>query len=172
MTAVAAFPDFDFRLCKHFRKFDILEQRTVALFMMLFDGGDEAELCGKFGEAFLFGGLCELLIHIRPLVVFARCGGSQIFGRIADAFELLEPELCVLLFIVCRLQKERRDLLVAFLLGNGCKVGVLVPCLRFPRKSRFEVFLGLRACILVVHGFLLSERQFILRKGAVRRLVL
>lgn len=50
MTAVAAFPNFDFGLCKHFRKLDVLEQRAIALFVMLFDGGDEAELCGKFGK--------------------------------------------------------------------------------------------------------------------------
>ena len=103
MSAVAAFPDLDFGLGKHLCKFDVLEKGAVPLFVVLFDGGDETEFGGEFGEAFLFGGLSKLLVHIRPFVVLARRGGCQVFGRVADALEFLEPQLCVFLFVVCRL---------------------------------------------------------------------
>ena len=55
MTAVAAFPDFDFTLLKDLLGFDVLQQGTVTLFMMLLNGSDAAEFGGQFRETFFFG---------------------------------------------------------------------------------------------------------------------
>ena len=71
MTAVTAFPNFDLALFKYPSGFDIFEQCAVSFFMVLFNFGDQSELCGKLREALRLGGLGKAFIHIRPLVVLA-----------------------------------------------------------------------------------------------------
>ena len=119
MPAVAALPHLDLALGKDFRHFHIVQQGTVALLMMLFDGGDQTETLGQLMEALLVGGFGEAVVHIRPLVVLTLSGGEKIFGGVADAVQLFEPQLGMFLLVIGGFKEQRRDLLVAFLLGLG-----------------------------------------------------
>ena len=116
MTAVAAFPYLNLALCKDSGGFDVLEQRAVAFLVVAFDGGNETELGSKLGKAFFFRVLCKAVIHVGPLVVFAFCRMEQVFSGVTDAGKLLEPQLCVFLFVVGGLQKQRGDLLIPYIL--------------------------------------------------------
>ena len=51
MTAITALPNLNFTLGKDFLRLHIVQQGAVALFMMLFDSGNSAELCSKLVEA-------------------------------------------------------------------------------------------------------------------------
>jgi len=121
--------------------------------MVLFNSSDQTETLRQLMKAFLIGGFGKAVVHIRPLVVLALSGGEKIFGGVADTVQLLEPELCVLFFILCGLEKQRRDLLIAFLLGFGGKVGILVASLGLTGKGRHQAFFGLSTCIFCFfHG--------------------
>lgn len=56
MPAVAAFPYLYFASGKNLGRFNIMQQRTVALFMVLFNSGNQTEFCCQFGETFFLGG--------------------------------------------------------------------------------------------------------------------
>ena len=101
MPAVAAFPYLDLTLFKNLRHLHIVKQGTVALLVVLFHGRYQAETLSQLWKAFLLGGLGKAVVHVRPLIILAHGGGKQIFGCVSDAAELLEPQLSVLLFIVC-----------------------------------------------------------------------
>ena len=83
MSAVSAFPHFNFALCEYFRRFYVFKQRAVSFFMRFLDSRYETEFYGKVVEAFFFGGFGKSVVHIRPFVIFARCGGAEIFGGVA-----------------------------------------------------------------------------------------
>ena len=74
--------------------------------------------------------------------------------------QLLKPHLGVFLLIVRGLQEQGRNLLVAVLLGFGCKVGVLVSGLGLPCESSFQVLFGLSACVFVCHNVFLLKINF------------
>ena len=131
MTAVAAFPNLDAGLFKHCLGFHVLKQLAVALLVGLLDGGNAPELGGQCSKALFLGLSCHPLIHIRPLGVLAFSGVEQVLGGVAQLAQGLEPELGVFLFVFRGLEEQGGNLLVARLLGNGGKVGVLIPCLRF-----------------------------------------
>ena len=152
MTAVTALPNLHLRPLEYLGGLDILEESTITLLVTLLDGSYAAELGGKLMEAFLVGSLCESVIHVGPLVVLACCSCGKVLGGITYALEFLEPELCVLLLIVSCLKEESRNLLVAFLLGLGCEISVLVASLRLTGESRFQIFLGLGTCVFVCHS--------------------
>jgi len=121
--------------------------------MVLFNGGYQAETLGQLMETFLIGGFGKAVVHIRPLVVLALSGGEKIFGSVANAVQLFEPQLGVFLLIISGFEEQRRDLLVAFLLGLRCKIGVLVACLGLTGKGGHQIFFGLGACVLrFLHG--------------------
>ena len=121
--------------------------------MVLFNGGYQAETLGQLMETFLVGGLGKAVVHIRPLVVLTLCGGEKIFGGVTNAVQLFEPQLGVFLLVVSGFKEQRRDLLVAFLLGLGCKIGVLVACLGLTGKGSHQVFFGLGTCVFCFfHG--------------------
>ena len=103
MTAVAAFPDLDLALFKDRCRFDILQQRAVTLLVMTLDCRDHAELLCENLEAFFLRFLCKGFVHIGPFVVFALSRVEQVLCGIADAGKLLEPHLCVFLFVLRRL---------------------------------------------------------------------
>ena len=126
VSAVAAFPDLDFALFEHLCGFHVLEEGAVAFFVHLFDCGDFAELGGERGKAFFFGGLGEAFVHVRPFIVFTVGGCLQVLGGVADAFEFLEPQLCVFFFVVGCFLEQGCDLFEAVLLGAAGEVGVLV----------------------------------------------
>ena len=61
--------------------------------------------------------------------------------------------LSVFLLVVSGFEEQRRDLLVAFLLGLGRKIGVLVACLGLTGKGSHQVFFGLSTCVFCFfHG--------------------
>ena len=149
VSAVAALPDLDLALLKDGGGLYVGEQRAITLLVMLLNGGNQAELLGKLGKALLLCRLGKAIVHIGPLVVLTLGGVLQVLCRVADAAKLLEPHLGVLLLVLGRLEEERGDLLVALLLGNRCKVGVLISCLGLACKGSLKVLLGLRSGILV-----------------------
>ena len=100
MTAVAALPYLDLALSKDLCRLHIVQQGTVALLMVLFDGSDQTEACGKLVEALFVGGFGEAVVHIRPFVVLTLSGGEKIFRGIANAVQFFEPQLGVFLFII------------------------------------------------------------------------
>ena len=77
MTAVAALPYLDLTLGKDLCHLHIVQQGTVALLMVLFDGSDQTEACGKLVEALFVGGFGEAVVHIRPFVVLTLSCGSK-----------------------------------------------------------------------------------------------
>ena len=130
-----------------------MQQGTVALLVVLLDGSHQTEPLGQLVEAFLVGGLGEAVVHIRPFVVFALSGGAEVFGGVADTVQFLEPELGVFLFVFGGFQEQRRNLLVALLLGLGGEVGVLVAGLGLAGKGSHQVFFGLGSCVFrFFHG--------------------
>ncbi len=145
MTAVAALPHLDLALGKDFGSFKIVKQGAVTLFMVLFDCGNHAELCSQCGEALLFGCFGKALIHIRPLVVLTLGGCGEVRGGIANSLELFEPHLCVFFFVIGGFQEQGCHLLIAFLLGDGGKVGIFIARLRLTGKGGLKILFGLRA---------------------------
>ena len=155
VTAFAALPHDFFALFEDSLHFDVVEKLEVAFFVGLFNGAHGAELLGEFGETFLFGGFGEAFVHVRPFVIFAFGGGLEVGGRVAETFEVLEPDLGVLTLVHGRFHEEFGDLLITFLAGDAGKVVVLVAGLGFTGKSGPEVLFGLGSCKLVCHGMAL-----------------
>ena len=153
VAAVAALPYLDLALCKDLRHLHIVQQGTVALLVVLFNGSDQTETLRQLMKAFLIGCFGKAVVHIRPLVVLALSGGEKVFGGVANAVQLFEPQLGVFLLIISGFEEQCRDLLVAFLLGLGCKIGVLVARLGLTGKGSHQVFFGLSSCVFrLFHG--------------------
>ena len=131
MATVAALPHGDAALLKDSLGLHILQQCAVAFLMCFFDGGNAAELLSQLMEAFFVSFTGHTVVHIRPLGVLTLGGMEQVLGGIAQLAQSLEPQLCVLFFVFRGLEEQGGNLLVARLLGNRGKVGVLIPCLRF-----------------------------------------
>ena len=150
VAAVAALPHLDLALGKDLRHLHIVQQGAVTLLVVLLDGGHQTEPLRQLVEALLLGGPGKALVHIRPLVVLALSGRQQVLRCVADAVELLEPELRVLLFVLRSFEEQRRDLLVAVLLGLRSKTGVLAARLGFAGKRRHQVLFRLCAFVLIL----------------------
>ena len=88
--------------------------------MPLLDSGYAAELRSQLGEALLISGLGKSIVHVGPLVVLTLCGGGQVLGGGADALQLLEPKLCMLL-LEC---DGAFALYLSRLLPTDCKVNI------------------------------------------------
>ena len=131
MATVAAFPHGDAALFKDSLGFHILQQCAVALLVCLLNGTDPTELLCQIMEALLVGLTGHAVVHIRPFGVLTLSGVEQVLGGIAQLAQGFEPQFCVLLLIFGGVQEQSGNLLVARLLGNRGKVGVLIPCLRF-----------------------------------------
>lgn len=93
VTAVAALPHLDLALGEDLRHLHIVQQGTVALLVMLFNGGDQAETLGQLMETFLIGSFGKAIVHIRPLVVLTLSGGEKVFCGVANAVQFFEPQL-------------------------------------------------------------------------------
>ena len=96
MTAVAALPHLDLALGKDLRHLHIVQQGAVALLMVLFNGGYQAETLGQLMKAFLIGSFGKAIVHIRPLVVLTLSGGEKVFCGVANAVQFFEPQLSLL----------------------------------------------------------------------------
>ena len=123
--------------------------------MVLFDGSNHTKFGGQLGEALFLRRLGKAFVHIRPFVILALGSCAQIGWGVADATQLLEPHLGVLPLIICGLQKQGRDLLIALLLRHGGKVGILVSGAGFSVESGMEVLLRLSALVFISAHFLL-----------------
>ena len=86
MTAVAALPYLYFALLEYGSCLYIFQESTITLFVMFLDLADHTEFCCQCMETFLISGLCELIIHIGPLVVFAVCCCRKVCCGIATPF--------------------------------------------------------------------------------------
>src|SRR5574344_734312 len=118
VSAVSAFPDLYFALFENSHSLNILQESSISLFMALLNSCNQAEFCCQCLEFLFRSVLCKTLIHICPLVMLAFSCCSKVSCSIPDAFQFLEPQLCVFLLIICSLQKEFSNLLVSFLLSN------------------------------------------------------
>jgi hypothetical protein len=85
VTAVAALPYLDLALGKDLRHLHIVQQSTIALLVVFFDGCDQTETLCQFVETFLLGGLGKASVHISPFIIFALCGREKIFSGVADS---------------------------------------------------------------------------------------
>ena len=99
--------------------------------MMFLDSADHGKLSCDLDKALFLRLFRHAGIHIRPLGILALGSMEQVLGGIAQLAQSLEPQLCVLFFVFRSLEEQGGNLLVARLLGNRGKVGVLIPCLRF-----------------------------------------
>ena len=93
VTAVAALPHLDLAFGEDLRRLYIAQQGAVTLLMVLFDGSDQTETLCQLVETLLIGGFGKAVVHIRPLVVLALSGGEKVFGGVANAVQLFEPQL-------------------------------------------------------------------------------
>ena len=150
VTAVAALPHGLLALFKDLLHLHIGKQRAVALLVALLDLADLAELLRQGGKALLLRFLREGGVHVGPFVVLALGGGSKVLRGIAQRAQRLEPHLRVLLLILCGLQEDRRNLLVALLLGDGGKIGVLIARFGLAGERGHQVLFRLAA--LQLHG--------------------
>ena len=131
MSAVTTLPDGNAALLKYLHRLDVAQQLAVALLVHLLNGSYATELFSQIMESFLVSLTGHAVIHIRPLGILALGSMEQVLGGIAQLAQSFEPQFSVLLLVLCSMQEQRGNLLVARLLGNRGKVGVLIPCLRF-----------------------------------------
>ena len=69
MTAVAAFPCLDLALFKDLSGFHILQYCMITRLAALLNSSDQIKLGSQSLEALLISGICELGIHVVPLVI-------------------------------------------------------------------------------------------------------
>ena len=149
VTAVAAFPDFDTALLEDRLLFDVLQKLAIALLMGFLDRANTAEFLCQLGEALFLGFFGHALVHVGPLEIFTLCRVQKVLFRGTQLIQFLEPELGMLFLVVCRLQEQGCDLLIARLLCDGSKIRILVSGLALAGKGFPEVLLGFGSCILV-----------------------
>lgn len=99
----------------------IVQQSTIALFVVLFNGGRQAEFGGQLGEAFFLGSFGKAFARIGPFVVFALGGVEQVLGGVTQSSQLVEPHFGVFPLVFGGFQEKSGDLLIAFLFGNRGK---------------------------------------------------
>ena len=131
MAAVRALPDTITFAGEDHLVFHVLQQLAVTLFVMFLDRADHGKLSCNLDKALFLRLFRHAGIHIRPLGILALGSMEQVLGGIAQLAQSLEPQLSVLLLVLCSMQEQGGNLLVARLLGNRGKVGVLIPSLRF-----------------------------------------
>ena len=108
MSAVGALPNGFGLALEHLARFNVGQQLTVTLLVLLFDSGDAVEKLRNIIEALLARFLGELSVHIGPLVIFSLGSRQKIFLRRADTVvQKLEPDFSVLLFVVCGFLENR-----------------------------------------------------------------
>ena len=142
VTAVAADPDHLGIAGEYLLLLDVGQQSKVTLLVVLLNGGNAVKQECDVVKAFLAGDLGEFLVHLGPLVILTLGGCLQVLSGGAEESQLLEPQLCMLLLVLCSLGKECGDLLIAFLLGLACKIGILVSCFGFAGKCSQQIGFG------------------------------
>ena len=147
VAAVSADPDHVAVSREDDALFNVREQLSVALLVLLLDRRDLLEQVGDVVEALGLRVLGEALVHVGPLVVLALGGVLQVRDRVRNVavMQELEPDLRVLLLVVCGFGEKLGNLLVAVLLRLRCVIGVLVSRLRLAGKGGHQVRFGLCA---------------------------
>ena len=85
MPAVAAFPAAGTGFDPHFILLNVGEQFLITLLVTFFDRGDPLEKAGDVIKTFGFRLLREVLVHLRPFLMFACGGRGKIFRSGTDA---------------------------------------------------------------------------------------
>ena len=150
VAAVAALPDILVTALKDHTLLQVLQKGQVALLMLLLDLADAVKQESQLLKALLAGGFGHLLIHLGPLFVLTRRRSLQVGSGIADAAQLLEPQLGMLLLIAGGLLKDGRDLLEALFLGLAGKISILIAGHALSRKRLPQI--GLRLASLQLHN--------------------
>ena len=139
VTAVAALPHSHLRLLEYLLHLYVGKKLVISLLVRLFDSCNSSELECKSLEALFLSFLSKGVVHIGPLIVLALCCCNKVSCGVTKAAKCLEPEFSMLLLVVCGLLEDSCDLLVAFLLCYGCKLGVIVSSLRFACESGHKI---------------------------------
>lgn len=144
VTAVCAVPLLFLRAGENFAELDVGKQFSVPFLMGFFYYGDAGEKFCKFREAFLRGIFGKSCIHIRPFILFTVCRVFEVCNCIGHcaAVEKLEPEFCVLFFVVCGLFEDIGDLVISLFSCLRGIIVVLVSCLGLTGKRGLEVCFG------------------------------
>ena len=150
VAAVAALPDILVTALKDHTLLQVLQKGQVALLMLLLDLADAVKQESQLLKALLAGGFGHLLIHLGPLFVLTRRRSLQVGSGIADAAQLFEPQLGMLLLIAGGLLKDGRDLLEALFLGLAGKISILIAGHALSRKRLPQI--GLRLASLQLHN--------------------
>ena len=119
VATIAALPNAVAVLGEHNALFNVLQQFAITLFVTLLNGPNATEFNSKFGETVLDCLLSHGVIHVGPLVVFARsCVGKvrSCRGNVSLVQEL-EPQFCMLFLVKSSLCEELCNLLIAVFLG-------------------------------------------------------
>lgn len=146
MATIAANP---YRIAfarEHDAFFDVLQQSTIAFFMMTLYRSHGAETKRYFGEAFFFGFTSHSVVHIGPFVIFAGSSFTKIghsIGNVA-ALKQLKPKFGVLLFVLSRFFENGGYLFISVLTSLRSKICIFITRLRFTGKSLLQV--ALRFC--------------------------
>ena len=123
--------------------------------------GERLEPVGDLGETFLTRGLRHAGIHVgvfvglsgnRGLQIQTRAAEREVRRRIAALLQVLEMAVGVAGFTLGGGAEHRCDVVLPFNVGFCRKVKVAAVGLRFPRKCRLEIAVGLGAFEL--HGCL------------------
>lgn len=126
VSAVGALPYTVTFAAEHEVALDVGQEFAIAFLVFLLDSSYHFELCGDFGIALFASYLGKSGIHVGPFVVLA-CGSVlQVVCRAGhSAVKHLEPNLGVLLFVLCRLLEDGSHLNITVLLSFGCVILVL-----------------------------------------------
>jgi hypothetical protein len=130
ITAVPTDPANLLVSLKDLARLNILAKGNVAVAMARLGDSDLTKNRSDFGEAFLFGHLCETRIHLGRFIVFAIGGFLKILFGGADhagrksrndfdlaTFKKLEQTLGMLFFLIRGFGKDGGNLLETFVLG-------------------------------------------------------
>ena len=145
VAAVPADPHLLFLTGKDLALLEVGGKSAVTCLVLLFDLAHHREESGQLGEALLLGLRGHPGVHLGPLVVLTACSHLKAGHSVGDgaAAEGLEPQLGVFLLVAGGLFEDSGQLLVAFLLCNACKLGVLVAGHALACKSFHQVLLVL-----------------------------
>jgi len=147
MPAVGAMPGGRPGPGEDLAAFDIGQEFSVPLLVVLFDLPHQAEQGGDVVEPLLLGLFGEPGIHVGPLEIFPVRRILQIPGGLGHGpfVEQLEPDFGMFFFIDRGLLEKVGDLLIPVLAGPGGVIGIFDPGLAFTGESLLKVFLSLGA---------------------------
>lgn len=144
MTAVPAQPHSFAAGGKQASVGQLIYEQLESAFMLLFNIAHLFKQIGYIVKSFLSCGFGILLIHLRPLVVFAvHCLFKRISGFGYTSVDKSEPYLCVSLFIFCCGAENLRYFLIAVLFCLFGKYLITHHRRRLVRKCGFQVLKGL-----------------------------